>query len=60
MDKTRNTLFVIASLGLAVSAVIFLAIAIFGNAVSEWFLPAGLLCCALSNLFNLIRSTLSK
>ena len=60
MDKTLNTLFVIASMGLAVSALIFISISIFTDTQSEWILPAGLFCCALSNLFNLIRSMLYK
>lgn len=60
MEKTLNTLFVIASMGLAVSALIFISISIFSDTQSEWMLPAGLFCCALSNLFNLIRSMLSK
>ena len=60
MDKTLHILFVISSLGLAVAALIFIAIAIFSDAESEWILPAGLFCCVLSNLFNLIRSMLSK
>ena len=60
MDKTLNTLFIIASMGLAVSALIFISISIFSDTPSEWILPAGLFCCALSNLFNLIRSMLVK
>lgn len=60
MNKTLNTLFVIASMGLAVSAVIFISISIFSDTQSEWILSAGLFCCALSNLFNLIRSMLSE
>lgn len=60
MNKTLNTLLIIASMGLAVSALIFLSIAVFGDAESEWLLPTGLFCCVLSNLFNLIRSVLSK
>lgn len=60
MNKTLNTLLIIASMGLAVSALIFLSIAVFGDAEPEWLLPAGLFCCVLSNLFNLIRSVLSK
>lgn len=60
MDKTLNTLFIIASMGLAVSALIFISISIFSDTQSEWILPAGLFCCALSNLFNLIRSMLVK
>ena len=60
MDKTLNTLFIIASMGLAVSALIFISISIFSDIQSEWILPAGLFCCALSNLFNLIRSMLVK
>ena len=60
MNKTLNTLFIIASMGLAVSALIFISISIFSNTQSEWILPAGLFCCALSNLFNLIRSMLVK
>ena len=60
MEKLLNTLFVIASMGLAVSALIFISISIFSDTQSEWILPAGLFCCALSNLFNLIRSMLIK
>lgn len=60
VDKTVNSLLVIASVGLAVSAVLFIAIAIFSSTESDWVLPAGLFCCALSNLFNLIRSMLAK
>lgn len=60
MEKPLNTLFVIASMGLAVSALIFISISIFSDTQSEWILPAGLFCCALSNLFNLIRSMLIK
>lgn len=60
MDKTLNILFVIASIGLAVSALIFISISVFGDAEAEWILPAGLFCCALSNLFNSIRLLLSK
>lgn len=60
MDKTLNVLFIIASIGLAVAALIFISISIFSDAELEWILPAGLFCCVLSNLFNLIRSMLSK
>lgn len=60
MDKILNTLFIIASMGLAVAALIFISIAIFSDTQAEWILPAGLFCCVLSNLFNLIRSMLSK
>lgn len=60
MDKTLNTLFVIASLGLAIAALIFVSISIFATAESEWLLPAALSCCALSSLFNVIRSMLAK
>lgn len=56
MNKTLNNLFIIASMGLAVSALIFILLAIVSDAEPEWILPAGLFCCALSNLFNLIRS----
>ena len=60
MMEQINRLFVIASIGLAVAALIFISISIFCNAEPEWLLPAGLLCCVLSNLFNLIRSLNSK
>ena len=60
MDKTLNLLFVIASVGLAVAASIFISIAVFSDAEPEWILPAGLISCALSNLFNVIRSMLPK
>lgn len=60
MDKKLNTLFIIAGMGLAVAALIFISIALFSDTQSEWILPAGLVCCVLSNLFNLIRSMLSK
>ncbi len=60
MNNPWLTLLTIASLGLAVSSLIFIAIAIFSNTEPEWILTAGLFCCALSNLFALIRSALSK
>ncbi len=60
MDKTLNILLVIASVGLAVAALIFICIAVFCDEVAAWILPAGLICCVLSNLFNIIRSTMSK
>lgn len=60
MEKTLNTLFIIASTGLAISAMIFSSIAIFCDTKLEWILPAGLFCCVLSTLFNLLRSMLSK
>lgn len=60
MDKTLNILLVIASVGLAVAALIFICIAVFCDEVAAWIFPAGLICCALSNLFNIIRSTMSK
>lgn len=60
MDKTLKSLFVIASTGLAVAALIFISIAIISASESEWTLPAGLFCCALSNLLNVIRSMLAK
>lgn len=60
MNKTLNLLFIIASVGLAVSALIFISIAIFSDIEAEWILPTGMFCCVLSNLFSLIHSTLSK
>lgn len=60
MNKTLNNLFVIASVGLAISAMIFLSINLFGESAPEWMLPAGMFCCVLSNLFNVIRSMQSK
>lgn len=55
MDKTLNTLFIIASMGLAVFAVIFISISIFSDTQSEWILPAGLFCCAVNGLKLTIR-----
>ncbi len=60
MSKKLNTVFVIIGIGLAVASLIFFSIAIFCETASEWILPAGFLCCALSNLLNLTRSFLSK
>lgn len=60
MDKTLNILLVIASVGLAVAALIFICIAVFCDEVAAWILPAGLICYVLSNLFNIIRSTMFK
>lgn len=59
MDKF-NRLLLVASIGLAVSALIFVLITICSDAEAEWILPAALFCCVLSNLFNLIRSLNSK
>ena len=55
MDKTLNSLFVIASMGLAVSALIFISISIFSDTQSEWILPAGLLHIMALHLFRLVR-----
>lgn len=60
MDKTLNILLVIASVGLAVAALIFICIAVFCDEVAAWILPTGLICYVLSNLFNIIRSTMFK
>lgn len=60
MNYTFHILFLIASVGLTVSALIFLSIAIFCDTASKWILPVVLFCCVLSNLFHLIRSMLSK
>lgn len=57
---TLNILLVIASLSLAIAGLIFVVISIFGENASSWILPAGLFCAILSNLFNIIRTTLLK
>lgn len=59
MDQINRLLWV-ASIGLAVSALIFILVALCSDAEPEWILPAALFCCVLSNLFHLIRSLTSK
>lgn len=61
MDKKkRNTLLTIAGAGLAVAGIIFLCISIFGETKSNWALGFALGCVALSNVFNIIRSSLNR
>lgn len=55
MNKTLNFLFIIYIIGLAVSILIFILIAIFSDRKKE-MIVLGLLCCILSNLFNILRS----
>lgn len=54
-SKKINILLFIASVGLAVSGIIFLLAVIFDEERSKWALAAALFCTALSNLFNIIR-----
>lgn len=58
--KIMNILFFISSIGLSISALIFIFISVFSNEKSEWILPVGLLCVVLSNLFNVFRCMLCK
>lgn len=58
--KKTNTLILIASAGLAIAAIIFLCVAIFGGANSNWVLYSALVCVVLSNLFNAIRTSFNK
>ncbi|MDO4490389.1 MAG: hypothetical protein Q4B85_04940 [Lachnospiraceae bacterium] len=58
--KTLNLLLAISSLGLAIGGLIFVAISIFGKDVPSWILPAGIFCAVLSNLFNIVRTTILK
>ena len=61
MDKKKtNTLILIASVGLAIAAIIFLCVAIFGETKSNWALYSALVCVVLSNLFNVIRASFNK
>lgn len=60
MKKILDNLLIIASIGLAISSILFLGFFFFNNQKPKWLLPAGLFCCILSNLFNLIRSRLFK
>lgn len=56
--KKTNILILIASAGLAIAAIIFLCVAIFGEEKSNWVLYSALVCVVLSNLFNVIRTSL--
>ena len=58
--KKTNTLILIASAGLAIAAIIFLCVAIFDEAKSNWVLYSALVCVVLSNLFNVIRASFNK
>lgn len=59
MDKKAlNILLLIAMLGLAVAALIFIFVNMFSSTAPEWALPAGLFCIVLGNLFGIIRSKL--
>lgn len=58
--KKTNTLILIASAGLAIAAIIFLCVAIFGEAKSNLVFPTALVCVVLSNLFNVIRVSFHK
>lgn len=59
-QKEINTLLVIASMGLAIAAIIFLCVAIFGEGNSNWVLYSALVCVVLSNLFHVIRASFYK
>lgn len=56
-QKKTNTLILVASVGLAIAAIIFLCVAIFGETKSNWALSTALACVVLSNLFNVIRAS---
>ncbi|MEE1036434.1 MAG: hypothetical protein U0L15_04910 [Oscillospiraceae bacterium] len=51
--KTHNTLLFICAAGLVVAGIIFLALCFFDDGSA--YLPAGLGCISLANLFNVIR-----
>lgn len=51
--KTHNTLLFICAIGLVVAGIIFLALCFFDDGSA--YLPAGLGCISLANLFNVIR-----
>lgn len=59
-QKEINTLLVIASVGLAIAAIIFLCAAIFGGAKDNWAISSTLVCVVLSNLLNVIRTSFHK
>ena len=54
-NKLWNRLLIIASVGVAIAALIFILTSIFNKTEYEWALPAGLFCSILSGLFNIIR-----
>lgn len=54
-QRILKTLFIIACVGLIVSAVIFIILAIINKEERMWALSAGFICIVLSNLFNVIR-----
>ena len=58
--KILKSLFIIASTGLAVAALIFVILAISGRMEREWFIPVGLGCAGLGSLFNLVRIYLTE
>lgn len=61
MDKKKlNLLFIIVSVLLTLSGIIFLPVSIFGEEKNNWYLASALFCILLSNLFNIIRVQFNK
>lgn len=56
--NTSKILLAISTVGLAVAGLIFLALSIFDD--GRAYLPAGLCCTTLANLFNVIRHQQQK
>lgn len=54
--NTGNTLLIIASVGLMISGLIFLLIAIFENTKDNLMLNMAFIAIILANLFNIIRN----
>lgn len=59
-QKEINTLLVIAGVGLAIAAIIFLCAAIFGGTKDNWAFSSALVCVVLSNLLNVIKTSFHK
>ena len=54
-SKNRNRLLAISAVGLAIAGLIFLGLSIFGEDRGA-YLPAGLACVTLGNLFTVLRN----
>ncbi|MBQ0038638.1 MAG: hypothetical protein KBS74_08225 [Clostridiales bacterium] len=60
MDKKLEKLFDIATGGLFIAGLIFLAISIFSKSDDQTCLIIGLSCSLLGNLFNIVENNLKK
>lgn len=58
--KKLNMLFIIVSVLLTLSGVLFLLVSIFGEEKNNGYFASALSCILLSNLFNIVRVQFNK